>query len=182
LGYDVLGLVIEKVAGQSFEDYVKHNILNPAGMTKSDFRYFNIADSLKTSPHSKNRITKQVYELSVYPYTREHAPSSTLNSSVSDLSGWMLSFMDKLSTEKSPFILRAMTEPSTDLNSHIGLGFQLYTIEGMPAIGHFGGDTGFRSYLVMFPREDIGVVVLINCDYNEDVRQEIVHPIVKLIK
>ena len=35
-GYIVLGLIIEKVSGQSYYDYVRENIYGPAGMTSSD--------------------------------------------------------------------------------------------------------------------------------------------------
>ncbi len=37
LAYDILGYVIEKTSGSTFEDYVKANILNPSGMSNSDF-------------------------------------------------------------------------------------------------------------------------------------------------
>ena len=81
LAYNILGYVIEKLSETSFEEYVKKNILDANGMQNSDFRYFKIPDSIKTSPHSKRLITKKVYTLKTYPYTREQAPSSTLNSS-----------------------------------------------------------------------------------------------------
>ncbi len=35
-GYVVLGLIIEKITGQSYYDYVRENIYGPAGMTSSD--------------------------------------------------------------------------------------------------------------------------------------------------
>ncbi len=35
-GYVVLGLIIEKVSGRSYYDYVRENIYGPAGMTSSD--------------------------------------------------------------------------------------------------------------------------------------------------
>jgi CubicO group peptidase (beta-lactamase class C family) len=35
-GYVVLGLIIEKVTGQTYYDYVRENIYGPAGMTSSD--------------------------------------------------------------------------------------------------------------------------------------------------
>jgi len=53
LGYNLLGYVIEKKTGILFEDYLKTNILLASGMVSSDFRYFQIHDSLITSPHSK---------------------------------------------------------------------------------------------------------------------------------
>ena len=181
LAYDILGLVVEQVSGLTFEEYVKSNILTPNEMIQSDFRYFKIADSLKTYPHSKSWLSKNVYQRNIYPYTREHSPSSTLNSSTIELSKWMISFIKKLDTEKEPYYFQSMIKQSTNLNKYIGLGFQLNTIEGQKTIGHFGGDKGFRSYLLIIPDKKIGAVVLANCDYNEDFRQEIINQILKIM-
>lgn len=74
-----------------------------------------------------------------------------------------------------------MLEPSFKPFPHIGLGFQLYDFESYKAVGHFGGDKGFRSFLMMIPEENIGLVVLGNSDYEEDYRQEIIYPIAKLM-
>jgi CubicO group peptidase (beta-lactamase class C family) len=179
LGYNILGYVIEKVTNQSFEDYVQEEILNNVGMSHSDFRYFNIPDHLRTSPHSKSWLNK-TYIRKDYPYTREHAPSSTLNASARDLSLWMISFLSDL---KSPSKTRYqnMTMPSFEPYPYIGLGFQLYDVHSKKAIGHYGGDKGFRSFLIMIPEQDIGIVLLANCDYNEDFRQEIVYEIASLM-
>jgi CubicO group peptidase (beta-lactamase class C family) len=40
-GYNILGLVIERVTGQNFSDYVTHNVLKKAGMDSSSFRYIS---------------------------------------------------------------------------------------------------------------------------------------------
>ncbi len=181
LGYDVLGYVIEKVTGSTFDDYLQENILNPSEMHTSDFRYFKIPDSLRTSPHSKNRVTKKIYVRKVYPYTREHAPSSTLNASAKELSKWMVLFLQSLDSKNSDINYRSMIQPSFDSYEHIGLGFQLGEINNLQKIGHYGGDIGFRSYLMMISTEKIGLVVLGNCDYEEDFRQEILHPIANLM-
>ena len=181
LAYDILGYVIEKVSGSTFDDFLKENILNKSGMYSSDFRYFKILDSLKTSPHSKRWVTKNIYERKTYPYTREHAPSSTLNSSSKDLSKWMISFFHTLDDTDLNDKYLTMIEPTFSPNPYIGLGFQLSNINSKKTIGHYGGDSGFRSYLIMIPEEKIGLVLLANCDYDEDFRQEIIHPIAKLI-
>ena len=175
LGYNILGLVIEKVSQLSFEDYVKENLLEKSGMQESDFRYFEIDKTLKTSPHSKNRITKKIYTRKTYPYTREHAASSTLNASAKELSKWMIYFLETLNEPDNKY--SAMTIPSFEPYPYIGLGFQLSQIDGHKTIGHYGGDKGYRSYLLMMPDKDIGLVLLANCDYDEDFRQEILHPI-----
>jgi len=181
LGYDILGHVIEEVSGTTYDEYLKDHVLNKSSMHNSDFRYFKILDSLKTAPHSKRWITKNIYERKRYPYTREHGPSSTLNSSSYDLSKWMIWFIRALSDSDMQLEYMSMIESSFSPYPYIGLGFQLSNVNAKKTIGHYGGDKGFRSYLIMMPEEKIGLVLLANCDYDEDFRQEILHPIAKLM-
>jgi CubicO group peptidase (beta-lactamase class C family) len=181
MAYNILGYVVEKLSETSFEEYVKEYIFDANGMHNSDFRYFKIPDSIKTSPHSKRRITKKVYTRKTYPYTREHAPSSTLNSSATDLSKWMISFLKTVESNQPDRNFSIMLEPGIPSYPYIGLGFQLSSIDSQKAIGHYGGDKGYRSYLLMIPEEKMGLVILANSDYNEDFRQEILHPIAKLM-
>lgn len=179
LGYNVVGYVIEKVTNQPFEDYMQNEILNPVGMSNSDYRYFKIPDHLRTSPHTKNWLNRIIIRKD-YPYTREHAPSSTLNASAKDLSVWMVSFLNTLQ-DPTKTAYQNMIKPSFSPSPYIGLGFQLYAIHSEKAIGHYGGDKGFRSFLMMIPSKNIGIVLLANCDYNEDFRQEIVYEIASLM-
>ncbi len=92
-----------------------------------------------------------------------------------------MTFLQALESDESEFNYKSMLEPSFDSYKSIGLAFQLGTINGIKKVGHYGGDKGFRSYLIMIPEETIGLVLLANCDYEEDFRQEILHPITKLM-
>lgn len=150
-------------------------------MKQSSFRYTQIPDSLRVSPHSRRYIGKKRYVRRVYPYNIEHAPSSTLNASAFELSLWMMDMLQQLRDANNASVLHTMVEPSTSLSSNIGLGFQRFSIVDHQAYGHFGGDTGFRSLLVIIPDQNIGIVVLGNCDYEEDFRQEIVRDIAALL-
>ena len=181
LAYDVLGHVVEKVSGLTFDDYLKENVLLKNGMGDSDFRHFKIADALKTAPHGKGWVSGAPYVRDTYPYTREHAPSSTLNASAKELVNWMISFLANLEDLAVVNNHKAMLEPTFEDYPHIGLGFQLGHIGTKKSVGHYGGDKGFRSYLVMVPEEKMGLVLLANCDYNEDFRQEILHPIAEVM-
>lgn len=173
LAYDMLGLVVEEASGELFEDYIKKKWLDPSGMKSSDFRYYLTPEGLRTSPHTLRRIGNRVVVRSDYPYNREHAPSSTLNASVTDLSRWMISFMDSLKNSSRKELYREMTIPSSTIDSRAGIGFQLWETVGYPSIGHFGGDQGFRSLLFMVPERETGFVLLVNCDYKDDIRQEV---------
>lgn len=163
LGYEILGYLVEKISGQNFDEYLKDEILVPAEMKVSDYRYFLIPDEMKTRPHSKKG--SEVYIRKHYPYNRKHAPSSTLNASSKELSKWMLKFFSTADLKDDDQLL----------------GFQQYDFKDFKAIGHFGGDKGFRSFLMMIPEHEMGLVVLANCDYKEDFRQEILVSIARKI-
>ena len=178
LAYDVLGYIVQKASGQVFEDYIKSHILDKANMANSDFRYFKIPEVLRCSPHSRNRLTKRIFVRKTYPYNRVHAPSSTLNSSAKEMCQWMIYFLKKLKTNKT---YQSMLKSSFAAYPHIGLGFQLGTINNIQRVGHFGGDKGFRSYLMMIPEKDMGLVIMGNCDYKDDFRHEILHPIARVM-
>ncbi|MDN3205340.1 serine hydrolase domain-containing protein [Algoriphagus sediminis] len=169
LGYNLLALIIEEVSAQSFEDFIKDNILLPYGMESSDFEYPKIPDSLKSTPYTKNWFGN-IEQISNYPYSRVHAGSSTLNSSAQDISNWMIKVM------KEEHLISEITSPDDNF-PQIYLGFQQYETKRFKGVGHFGGDPGFRSFLLMIPSQKIGLVLLANCDYDEDFRQEIILPI-----
>ncbi len=177
LGYNLLAYVVQELSGMLFEDYAQQYILQPAGMDQSDFRYYNTSEKNRASPHSIKKIGKKVYVRKVYPYSREHAGSSTLNASVRDLNRWMIQFLQRFNSGQ----YQEMLKPSLGTYPYIGLGFQLGQLGGFTKVGHYGGDRGFRSYLFMIPEKKLGFVLLANCDYNEDFRQEILHPIAEIL-
>jgi len=159
--FDALGDVIAKVSGISFEEYVQTNILDPIGMELSSFVYPDIEEDRRTTGHvgTPARVSE------VYPYNRRHAPSSTLNSSVTQMVNWMLVNLNRgelrgtriLESESYDLLWDATT---ADLR--VGLSWFLGEVQGHRTVSHGGGDTGFRSYIMLMPDDGIGVVVASN--------------------
>ena len=54
LGYDVLGAIIEKVSGQSYEEYLQEHILDPTGMTHSGLNISNEPLELLATAYNGN--------------------------------------------------------------------------------------------------------------------------------
>jgi CubicO group peptidase (beta-lactamase class C family) len=165
MAFDVLGDVIAKVSGMSFEEYIKANILVPVGMDHSSFIYPDIRESLRTTGHvgEPPRVSK------VYPYNRRHAPSSTLNSSVSQMTGWMLVNLNRgkingrrILREESYDLLWTSSTDTTRNDPQVGLSWFLGEHAGHRTVSHGGGDTGFRSYILLLPDDHIGIVLASN--------------------
>ena len=59
-GYNILGLVIERVSGQTFSDYVNRHVLQIAAMDSSSFSYSKINAARRSKPHKKKWRIKKV--------------------------------------------------------------------------------------------------------------------------
>jgi len=168
IAYEVLGDLIAKLSGQSFEEYMRGHLLRLLGMSTSTFFKHEVPTSLATTPHlSIPRITLSP----VYPYDRVHAPSSTLHSSALEMCQWA-----RVNLQKGHWNgKRILSAASYDLLWHpyapieesdppefVGLGWFLGTYKGKRQISHGGQDTGFETTFVLLPEEGIGVVVLAN--------------------
>jgi len=167
MAFDVLADVIAKVSGDPFEIYVKKNILNPIGMKESNFLREEISTELRTSPHVW--YLRPVVN-DVYPYNRRHAPSSTLNSSVTEMLNWAEVNLnhgiirDTQILSRDSYDLLYGPSVKVDDKSQVGLSWFLSTHRGTPTISHGGGDTGYRSYFLILPEKNTGVIIASNYD------------------
>jgi CubicO group peptidase (beta-lactamase class C family) len=167
MAFDALGDVIAKVSGRPFEIYVKENILDVLGMGESNFLQHETSEELRTTPHVW-RLGPAVSE--VYPYNRRHAPSSTLNSSVLEMTNWAFANLNRgglnrrriLKQESYDILWSPSAQVDDDL--HVGLSWFLGSHRGVSTIDHGGGDTGYRSYFTLLPEEDIGLIIASNYD------------------
>ena len=156
-----------EVSGMPFEEYIKRHILDPLGMMNSSFIYPEIPQELRTSPHVLNE--KPVVS-KVYPYNRRHAPSSTLNSSVMEMTRWTRANLNRGKFDGQ----RILKETSYDIlwtnsvdssaEARVGLSWFLDDYKGNPTINHGGGDTGYRSYITLLPEKKIAVIIAANYD------------------
>lgn len=168
IAFDVMADLIAKVSGTSFEKYVKENILYPLDMVESSFYAPEIKKSLRTSPH----IGKPPVVSSIYPYNRIHAPSSTLNTNVLELSHWAIANMNGGRYRDyqilSPETHLMMVTPTVNINNErkisIGLSWFMYPYQGITNYEHGGSDLGYRSLLTLIPEKHLGIIILSNLE------------------
>jgi CubicO group peptidase (beta-lactamase class C family) len=189
MAYEVLGDLISKVSGDTFEGYVEGHILEPLDMKDSTLLKRRANPELLTTPHVVGNSGVVVSE--VFPYNRMHAPSSTLISNVIDMGRWAIANLNrgelgsKRILEESSYDLlfkpwRDSHEEGVDRfhrehqGSHTiyhgdhdtgnGVGWFHGMHRGSKVVYHAGRDTGFRSYIALLPDESLGVVGSSNFD------------------
>jgi CubicO group peptidase (beta-lactamase class C family) len=158
--YFLLGLIIEKLSGQSYEAYVQERLFDALGMENS---YYCSEDAIRDDrahgyDGSADGLVRKGYLDHLWPYA-----AGSLCSSVGDLVRWnrALHGGEVLSEES----YAAMTTPSpledgTAIRYAMGLGVD--DRGGRRVIAHGGGINGFLSDGRYYPDEDLIIVVLQN--------------------
>jgi CubicO group peptidase (beta-lactamase class C family) len=139
------GYIVQRVSGESFDDYIEHHILNPLGMQHSTFRQ-PLPDNLKSLMSSGYKVgsePSQPFEL-VQPW-----PAGSSSMTAMDLSHFMIAHLQDGKYENTEIL-----KPETARLMHarqfenlpqmhaMALGFYEETRNGHRIIGH-GGDTEF---------------------------------------
>jgi CubicO group peptidase (beta-lactamase class C family) len=159
------GYIVERVSGQSFDDYIDQHILRPLGMTNSSFRQ-PLPPRLLANMSKGYRVASddpQPYEM-VSP-----APAGSLASTGTDMAKFMIAHLQKGSFNGAqilkPETAKLMHEtPYTVLPplNRMVLGFYETNINGRRAISH-GGDTQFfHSNLHLFIDDNVGLFISVN--------------------
>lgn len=177
MAYDILGDVVAKRSGLTFEEYMDQNILKKLHMNHSNFLRSELSEELLTSPHLCYEVDSNRAKVSdVFPYNRIHAPSSTLCSNVVDMCNYLIYQID-LEKRCNEHILESNSLCFKDLwipqvqtgwggyQDQMGLGWFLGEYKGYKVRSHEGGDTGFRSHMMILPDQELGIVIMTNSDY-----------------
>ena len=173
IAFEVLADVIAKVSGVPFETYVKREILTPVGMRTSTLMRPEADTSLLTTPHvSGTTGTPTVGKH--FPYNRRHAASSTLLSSVDDMARWALVNLGRGTIDRTRIlnasshqVLWAPQYASMGApfgGDSVGLSWFVGRYKGRRVASHAGGDTGYRSFLLLLPDDGVAVIVMTNSE------------------
>lgn len=159
-GFFMLGLIIEKVSGVSYEDYVVKNLFQKAGMTNS--YYCSEQKVVRNRAHGYDAGEEGLVRAQYLDHTWPYAAGS-LCSSVEDLVKWndALHHGRILGKEMyQEFITPAVL--TNGAHAYYAKGVVVMKRNGMQLIEHGGAINGFLSQNSYFPEEDISVVVLMN--------------------
>jgi CubicO group peptidase (beta-lactamase class C family) len=162
IGYDILGLIISVVSGQTYEAYMDANIFKPLDMADSTFFTPDRDMASICSPHEKNSANETV-PLLHYPYNRIHAPSSTLTSNIYDTAKWAVAHLNR--SLLRPETYQMVWEPFATVPNNgekICLSWFSREQNGFRLYGHEGSDVGFRSSFWICPELDCFVILCSN--------------------
>lgn len=163
-GYVLLGAVIEKVSGQSYEAYLQDHVFKAAGLTHTF--YGNARKATPGEIPGYSRTLDKKWTKAVYLNATQAFSAGALLSTVDDLRQWEQALAegrvvrpDLLALARSPARFAGGRE-----QAGYGLGWELGYIDGQPSAGHGGTISGFRTYEVSVPSLGLYIAILCNSD------------------
>jgi CubicO group peptidase (beta-lactamase class C family) len=154
-GYVLLGYLIEKVSGQSYQQFLQDNIFTPLAMKDSGYvvnAQVTPRRAVGYSPGPKGPVVAEYLDMSI-PFA-----AGGLYSTTEDLLRWEQGlFGGKL---LSPASLGKMTTP---FKEHYAFGLGVGTAgNGAKFFEHGGGVNGFNTKMLYVPEQRLTVIVLAN--------------------
>ena len=158
-GYTLLAVIVSRVSSKSFREFTTQRIFAPLGMTNTHFRdSFNEIVKGQAYGYSRQGDT---FQLSVTNF--DTAGATSLLTTVEDLAKWHANF-DKRAVGgdalAAAMLERGVLNNGERLGYASGLTHGVY--RGLATVGHGGSDAGYRSALLRFPEQRMGIAVLCN--------------------
>src|SRR5688572_19368382 len=167
-GYHLLGMIIEKVSGKSWGQFLHERIFGPLDMTST--RVYSALDIIPNRASGYIRFGSVAQNgLWMTPAIMESAAGG-LVSTVEDMARWEIALEaarilkpSTLAQMEVPIKLNDGSIAQGNDGTRYGLGWELQSYEGHRVVGH-GGDqvTGFTTKLSRFTDDKLAVIVLDN--------------------
>jgi len=178
MGFAILGVALERAAGEPYTEYVPKHIFVPLGMTHSALEWnAQLATHLArgydvTGPSKVDSETAQRENENGRGYK---VPNGAIYTTVGDLALFASFEMGRgpdgvlKKTSLDRFQRQTIVPGDIGLTTGYGLGFEVDRIENYVAFGHSGGVAGYNAMLLMNRLKGLGVVVLSNGAVNAGV-------------
>ena len=161
-GYILLGYIIEKVSGMTYEEYLQKNIFDPLGMKHS--YYDNTEQIIPGRVQGYAMRDKGVINAPYLSMTQPYAAGSML-STVDDMLLWNNALMSGKVISKA-YLEKALIPAilNNGKNTGYAYGLMIGDLDGSKTVEHSGGIHGFLSNGIYFPEEDVYVIAFSNSE------------------
>ena len=161
------GYIVQRVSGQSFDDYVEQHIFAPLNMHYASFRQplpAAIAPYMATG-YSRASAPAKPFELI------NVGPAGSLSASGLDMAKFMIAHLENGRGLMKPETAAIMHDsPLSKVNprslvlplNRMELGFFEMNQNGHEVIGHLGDTENFHTSLALFMREGVGLYLSVN--------------------
>jgi CubicO group peptidase (beta-lactamase class C family) len=155
--YLILGYVIEKVTGKTYENVIREKIFDKASMTHSGFDFAHLESPYKAigydDPGSPRPVRTRIGDSSAF------LGCGSIYSTVGDLFRWNEALYGGSIVSQAE-----LKQAATAYRNNYGYGWNVGIERGRPAMSHNGYSWGFHSHLKRIPADSTCVIILQNDD------------------
>ncbi|MFK8054832.1 MAG: serine hydrolase domain-containing protein [Saprospiraceae bacterium] len=158
-GYTVLGALIEKASGTSYEDYLRTHVWEPAGMVNTSVERFGAPTPGRANIYHQKKPGK--IKAVEFANHSDRIPGGGVQSTVEDLLHFGHAVMNNtLLSAESLAVMIADSGLKTEDNGY-GMGWYIYA-DNSEVFGHNGEQLGCSAFLLLAPKRNIVIAVMSN--------------------
>jgi CubicO group peptidase (beta-lactamase class C family) len=159
-GYILLGAVIEKVSGKSYERFIEDEIFQKLGMKSS--RYGNPSEVIPNRATGYDKGDAG-YRIAEYLSMTQPYAAGSLMSTVDDLALWDRALAGETLLKKASLVRLFTPEKTTSgVNTRYAFGWGVQQLNGRTIEAHSGGIFGFVTMDIRVPEEKLFIAILSN--------------------
>ncbi|MGV4413730.1 serine hydrolase [Chryseobacterium sp. T1] len=160
-GYMVIGLIIEKLSGQNYFDFVKEHIYQPAKMINTDaYELDNAVPNLATG-YTMSLEEPGQWKNNTFLNPTKGTPAGGGYSTVDDLLNFANALQNNILLNKENTTLSTSGKVKFREGMY-GYGFEETIVNGHRIFGHTGGHDGVASEIMIYPDLGYTIVILTN--------------------
>jgi CubicO group peptidase (beta-lactamase class C family) len=180
--YLVAGLLIERMSGRSWEEFVTERVLRPVGMDGATVLHSAASDTAGNVAGTHARVDGRVVPVKAFLSDNTN-PAGGVNAGANDMARWLIAMLDsgrvgekRVWSQRTTRELWDMVVPIRPGNpppslaparanfNGYALGFGVRDWRGRKLVTHTGGLPGYVSRVAMIPELKLGVAVLQNAE------------------
>jgi CubicO group peptidase (beta-lactamase class C family) len=153
--YAMLAVLVEKISGMSFPDFLEQNIFEPLGM-----------DNTIAYQSGISTVSNRAYGYTVENGEVSFSDQSTTSAVLGD-GGIYTSVLDYFKWDQALYSDKLLPQSVLDQMwtanlADYGFGWRVDTVDGHRRLHHDGSTSGFRNYIIRYPEDRMTVLVLSN--------------------
>jgi CubicO group peptidase (beta-lactamase class C family) len=172
------GVIAERITGKSWEENIKERFFKPLGMNRSNVSIDELKKSSNAAIGYEIKKDNIISKMDYY-HIAGMSPAGSINSSVNEMSNWLITWVNKGKFNDEQIIPEAYVDeaissqmvisgalpdkefPDMHMKNY-GYAWFLSSYRGHYRVEHHGNIDGFSANVAFFPSDSIGVVVLTN--------------------
>jgi len=166
LNYSILGLIVQTVSGETYEQYMQQHILAPLKMNNS---FGSPDDAQRHGLATGYQFWFGRPAATRFIYNRANVPAGYISSSAEDMAHYLIAQLNDGRYEHEPILsaagvaeLHRPAIPLNGANQFYGLGWKIEDDNGVRTVGHSGDLLDVHADMILAPESHWGIVVLVN--------------------